>query len=314
MKKIYLLLLCCSICISLQAQNKDKLRFQNKRTGKESEIKIGDKVLLSFNYDYCVKHPDKITTTILLVGAVRGPYALQAKQRVLRISDSTLFFIDGSHVPLNALESITKLSFAKQIARGMGIPTDNIPTRQLLAKTFYPPVPKTSIAPKDSNGIFKTPINKSILPANIRVGDRVLLAYDFDYYLKNRHHINALVINPRRPKNGKIFYGKERILRITDSSLVFNNGTHAHFNSLLGIRRLSFGKSVLRTIGALAGGFIVFYSSAGIAVGLAFAAFVAPEYIIISFVSGGAMAGGIALVKNNNNRIKKKYLLPFIAK
>ncbi len=322
MKKISLFIFLQLACLNLYAQQYQRaFTFRDVDTGEQTRLEIGDKVLMLFDYVYCAKNFNKITTKILTAQDFSQSNILQGKARILRITDSSLVFTDGSHTPLAALRSLKKLTFAKQVARSLGIRTDRIPVTQLTVVRFAPNILEKNIVEKPAvegvevnTPLIVTPnattarIYKDILPAHLRRGDKVLLGYKADYYAKNPKNINAYVLNPRKPKYGRIFYGKERILHITDSSLIFADGTHAHFNSLLVVRKLSFGKRVLRTIGTITGGFLVFYGSLAVVAGIV-VALIAPEAIIVSLFGTFVGIGGNELIINNNNRVKRKHVL-----
>jgi hypothetical protein len=138
----------------------------------------------------------------------------------------------------------------------------------------------------------------------IQVGDKVLLAYDAQYYNKNYDKVTAKIKSPE--DYGKIYYGKERILKITDSSLIFMNGTYAHFNALVGIKKISFGQSVLRATANVVGAVIMF--SAGLTA-IALLASPNPEF---SILLGGLSVGGYFLMTSPKNKLSQKEIITWI--
>ena len=123
------------------------------------------------------------------------------------------------------------------------------------------------------------------LATTIRAGDKILIAYNLDYTLRYPHKVYSKKKQMNRRNVGTVLYGKERVLRVTDTCLIFMNGGHVSYESILTIRKLSLVKQIARTVGTISG-----------------------STMCISFPFGTAV--GLWLIRNNNNRLENRHLVP----
>lgn len=123
------------------------------------------------------------------------------------------------------------------------------------------------------------------LATTIRAGDKILIAYNVDYTLRYPHKVYSKKRQMNRRNIGTVLYGKERVLRVTDTCLIFMNGGHVSYESILTIRKLGLAKQIGRIAGNVVGGMMC-----------------------VSFPFGTAV--GLWLIRNNNNRLKNHHLIP----
>ena len=135
----------------------------------------------------------------------------------------------------------------------------------------------------------------------IKAGDKLQLAYHLDYYRQNPGKINANVLNLHAPKYGKVLYAKARVRHITDSSIVFMDNTHANFESLIGIRKMTTGKQVLRALGVAVG---VYWVTVGTVATLVIAIF--EPTLAVPALLGTSV--GIVPFFLNTNRIPPRFM------
>lgn len=119
----------------------------------------------------------------------------------------------------------------------------------------------------------------------LRAGDKILIAYNTDYALRYPHKVYTRKRTMKKRDFGKVLYGKERVLRITDTCLIFMNGTYANYEGIFTLRKLSLGKQIGRTFGVVVG-----------------------SVSLLGFPFGTAF--GLWMIINNNNRLKNKHLKP----
>lgn len=135
----------------------------------------------------------------------------------------------------------------------------------------------------------------------IKAGDKLQLAHHLDYYTQNPHKINVDVLNLHAPKYGKVLYAKARVRHITDSSIVFMDNTYAHFESLIGIRKMTTGKQVLRALG-VAGG--VYWILIGLGATV-IVAILAPTFVVPALLGTSV---GVVPFFLNTHRIPPRFM------
>ncbi len=121
-KLLFILFYFCLACPCVYAQAEPPvlkvLYITHPRSEMEYMIEAGDKLLLAYHVDYCAQNPHQ-NTAKKKYRKRKKEGILYGKERVLRILDDGLIFMNGTYASFESIAGIHKLSFTKQLGRGL---------------------------------------------------------------------------------------------------------------------------------------------------------------------------------------------------